>query len=349
VCNTANCNDWRDGGNTIEVTWNTPGNGSIIVEERIGDAGPVGSDTKNFVIYKQPDSFTSSVQDDIICYNTSTNIVVENSENGVTYQLQLASDSSPVGTPVAGTGGNINLSTGALTEDTEFTILAYNLGCELVSSSVEVEVIPEINSYTITPDVTNIDYCEGEGGVEIGLTGSDLGVNYYLYNGGTLEGGAVAGTGGTISFGPKLTGSYTVEAIHSLDLSESCSQLMNGNLNVSELPAPEVNNQTGTICSDESGDNLKATIVLSDYETVINNSADVAYSWFLSDGTTPVSTPAGVNVAGTFEGSTNIVKTYYCVVTDNSSGCESTATVEITIWRVPETGPQYHISNEYAK
>jgi len=353
TCNTTNYDIYRtiaEGGSSIEVTWDSPGNGEIIVEERIGDSGPVGSDTKNFVIYKEPDSFTVTPQENIICYNTSTNIVVDNSENGITYQLQLASDNSPVGTPVAGSGGDINLSTGTLTVDTEFNVLAYNLGCELVSSSVEVEVIPEINSYTITPDVTDTAYCEGESGIIIGLDGSDLNVNYNLLDNGTAVGSPVSGTGGSINFGDQTIGNYTIKAVHSLDSTESCTQVMNGNINVSELPTPIVLNQTDSICSDIAGESAEVTINLTVFESLINNEGGVvSYSWLQDDGTTPVDTPGAEVISTTFSGGISIVETYYCVVTNDTTGCEDIATVEITILRVPETGPQYHISNDYGK
>ena len=347
TCNTSNYDSWREGGNTIEVTWNTTGNGSITVEERIGDAGPIGTDTKNFVIYKQPDPFTVSAQDEVICYNTSTNIVVENSENGITYQLQLVLDNSPVGVSVAGNGGAINLSTGTLTANTEFNVLASNLGCENVSSPVEIEVIPGINSYTLTPDISDTAYCEGESGIAIGLDGSDLNVNYNLLAGGTVTGSPVSGTGDSISFGDQTIGNYTIEAVHTLDVTESCTQLMNGNINVSELPVPIVSDQTDSICSEVAGENAEGTIDLTAYETEINNEGNVSYSWYYSDGVTPVVTPTAEVISTTFSGGISMVETYNCVVTNNNTGCEDTATVEITILRVPQTGPQYHISNDF--
>ncbi|HNU21807.1 MAG TPA: PKD domain-containing protein [Bacteroidales bacterium] len=55
--------------------------------------------------------------------------------------------------------------------------------------------------------------CENMAGVEIGLSGSEIGINYYLYNGSLLD-TILPGTNAALNFGPKLGGSYTCMGIN---------------------------------------------------------------------------------------------------------------------------------------
>ncbi|MCB8994199.1 MAG: gliding motility-associated C-terminal domain-containing protein [Bacteroidales bacterium] len=66
-----------------------------------------------------------------VCAGTGTNISVDLSETGVSYQLRNVVGNINIGSAVPGTGGTILLPTGNLNTDTEFNILASNLvtGC----------------------------------------------------------------------------------------------------------------------------------------------------------------------------------------------------------------------------
>ena len=79
------------------------------------------------------------------------------------------------------------------------------------------------------PQVFNItgggNYCEGTSGAEIGLSGSQSGVNYTLYKEGVATSTVVAGNGSAITFGLQPTGTYTSMATNS----STCSMNMNGN------------------------------------------------------------------------------------------------------------------------
>lgn len=78
-------------------------------------------------------------------------------------------------------------------------------------------------------------YCQGGGGVEIGLSGSETGVEYRLLLDGVNTGSPVAGTGSAISFGMQLgAGTYTAKASH---LFTGCTDVdMSGNAMVSVDP-----------------------------------------------------------------------------------------------------------------
>ena len=72
--------------------------------------------------------------------------------------------------------------------------------------SVVVTINPLPSKYTVTGSGT---YCLAG---TVGLSGSEAGVNYQLYNGATKVGSPVSGTGDAISFGNQQAGTYTVVA-----------------------------------------------------------------------------------------------------------------------------------------
>jgi len=59
-----------------------------------------------------------------ICSGTSTNVSVELSEVGFSYQLRNDANDDLIGGAINGTGGTINLPTGNLTNDITFNVLA---------------------------------------------------------------------------------------------------------------------------------------------------------------------------------------------------------------------------------
>ncbi|MDY0347585.1 MAG: PKD domain-containing protein [Tenuifilaceae bacterium] len=159
-----NYNDWREGGNSIEVTWNTVGNGSITVEERVGTSSTQGSDTKNFVVYKQPAVPALEATPAGVCAGSSVDIEVTNSETGITYQLISAGN--PVGGTIAGNGGSITLTIPEVLSTASYYVRAYNLGCEAVSGDFLVTAYPNplVNwvSLSETPGDLAITICEGD-------------------------------------------------------------------------------------------------------------------------------------------------------------------------------------------
>jgi len=53
-------------------------------------------------------------------------------------------------------------------------------------------------------------YCQGSAGLPVGIDGSQAGVTYTLIKDGISQAPVIEGTGGPISFGNQLNGSYTV-------------------------------------------------------------------------------------------------------------------------------------------
>jgi hypothetical protein len=105
---------------------------------------------------------TVTASETTICENTSTFIVVDNSEVGTSYQLRDSGDSD-IGPPQNGTGGALSFSTGELTLTTTFKIIATNTGNSCVREftdqpTVIVNAAPAAPAVTFTPTV----YCVGD-------------------------------------------------------------------------------------------------------------------------------------------------------------------------------------------
>ncbi len=165
-------------------------------------------------------------------------IGVAGSSFGVNYQLY--NGTTPVGMPVAGTGSPLDF--GVISVAGTYTVRATNPSTSCwadMSGSAVITINPLPATYTVTGGG---DYCTGGTGVTIGLSGSNIGINYRLYRGTTLL-TTVAGTDSTLSMGTYTTaGAYTIVAV---DPSSSCSSNMTGSAIVTIDPLPVVYNVTG--------------------------------------------------------------------------------------------------------
>ncbi len=148
---------------------------------------------------------------------------------------------------------------------TEYTITVTD-GCNLaanVSGTATVTVNSLPTAYSVTGGGA---YCYGGDGVEIGLDGSESGVNYQLLRNGNNIGIPVAGTGSSINFGNKtLEGTYTVEATNATTL---CSNTMTGSANVTinQLPLLFAVTGGGSYCNGGTG----VAIGMEDSESGVN-------------------------------------------------------------------------------
>jgi ELWxxDGT repeat protein len=159
---------------------------------------------------------------------------------------------------------------------------------------------------TAFPVTGTTTYCLDGIGKPVGLSGSELGVNYQMrYNGGNTPFGAVvAGTGGAISFGNQMFGAtYTVVATNAA----GCTALMTGNaiLTLGAIPPAHIAGST-VACN---------TVSLTAY-------GGTTYTW--SGGTTP-------NTAANTFATSGI----YTVTVATADGCSATATRNITVNPLP--------------
>jgi|GEM_PF-3327710 len=113
------------------------------------------------------------------------------------------------GSPVA-TGGSYTVN---VTTSRVFYVSCVINGCESARVPVTVNILPAPNTtYTLTGGA----YCVGGQGVEVILSGSQIGFSYQLVRDGMNVGNPVQGTGNAINFGfQTVAGTYTVIAVTS--------------------------------------------------------------------------------------------------------------------------------------
>ncbi len=160
---------------------------------------------------------------------------------GVNYQLYAN------GIPVGGLlpGANSSLDFGSQTTTGTYTVMGTSTGTggcsNNMSGSVMVTNSPNPKVYAVT--ASGSSYCSGDPGIDIGLTGSDPGINYLFYSSGTIIGGPNAGTGLPLDFGLQtLPGSYHVVAV---DTMFGCTSNMFGSSVVTINPLPVIHSVTG--------------------------------------------------------------------------------------------------------
>lgn len=226
---------------------------------------------------------------------------LEDSESGITYQLYLN------GSPVTGktrNGDNDSLSFGNFTATGTYTIKAKDpqSGCESTMSGTAVVTFTNLTAYNVTGGG---DYCDGDPGKNVSLSGSELGVSYQLYKNGSPIGSPVTGTGNAISFGNQTEGSYTVVASVT-----SCTRNMNGTVSVTKRAKP-ANRQvlaSGEYCEGESGKTVQ----------VSNSESGVTYKLYKNGTllTTLVSSGGALSFGSQLEGD-------YTVLASNPGGCDT--------------------------
>ncbi len=135
------------GGNITFDSFSLTSTETLQIEaQKISDLSCSGlnSNTAPITVHPNPldDRSVSSTETSIDTGN-STTVEVASSELGVSYQLRNDADDSAVGSPVAGTGGNILLPTGNLTNPTTFNVLATD--SDPITCSVE-----QVQTATVT-------------------------------------------------------------------------------------------------------------------------------------------------------------------------------------------------------
>lgn len=164
-------------------------------------------------------------------------------------------------------------------------------------------------------------------GVAVGLSNSQVGVNYQLKDGATTVGPAVAGTGSALSLGsPIAAGTYTVEATNA---ASECSTTatMTGSVVVTIDPASAV----GTVSADQaicSGNSLSSDITITSatgtiqWQSADNAEFTIGLTDIGSDSTTLTIVQVGVLTA---------TKYFRAVVTSGACAPVTSGTITVTI------------------
>jgi hypothetical protein len=122
------------------------------------------------------------------------------------------------------TGSQANLTFNFTTSPYPTKVFQYISGAntELVcntqncfSNAANITLNPPVSiptAYTVTGGGA---YCQGSGGLPVGLSNSEVGVTYTLYKDAVAQVPTVAGTGSAITFGNQLAGTYSVSGTNS--------------------------------------------------------------------------------------------------------------------------------------
>ncbi len=208
---------------------------------------------------------------------TGVNVGLSNSDIGTNYQLYQGI--TPVGVPVAGTGGALNF--GLQTTPGTYTVVGTSTSTTCVnnmSGSVVVSINPLPGLFNVTGGGA---YCAGGTGVAVGLSGSAIGIDYQLMVGGTFVGSALPGTGGSLDFGLQTsTGTYTVVAINT---ATTCTNTMTGSAIITINPLPTAYSVAGggSYCAGGAG-----------FDVTLSNS-DLGVDYALYNGGTLINTLSG--------------------------------------------------------
>ena len=242
--------------------------------------------------------------------------ILSSSNTGISYQLLRGT--TTVGSPLPGT--NLALDFGAQATAGTYTVVATNTttGCtNNMTGSATVVVNPLPAVYNVTGGGS---YCATTTGVHVGLNNSASGINYQLYNGAALAGGAVAGSGTTLDLGVETAaGAYTVIAINPVT---SCTVNMFGNavVSVNALPAVFPVTGGGNYCFGGTGVHIGvgSSVLGTNYQ-------------LYRGGTTAVGAPlAGIGSALDF-GLQTTAGTYTIVATNATTGCTATMTGAVAV------------------
>ncbi|MBT1686601.1 T9SS type B sorting domain-containing protein [Dawidia soli] len=198
-----------------------------------------------------------------ICVGGSGNIVVINSQAGISYQLRNDATDAAVGLPVTGTGNNITLATGMLSATTTYNVFASGTTCPglELTSKVTITVNGSIN-LNLLATASPVRLCEG-GTATVQVAGSEVGVNYQLQVGGTPVGGVLPGNGGPLNL---PTGTVVTTTVYNVLASNgTCSSLLNDTavVRVNALPAVRPVTLSATAVCPGNG----ATVTIGNSET----------------------------------------------------------------------------------
>ena len=273
----------------------------------------------NVTVYPLPDP-TLLIDDATICTGETASIILNNSENGVNYQLRLDSDNSPVGAVQVGTGGNLVFDVNPIVS-TVYNIYATTPNAcsqELYDKAV-VSVLPAPD---LNLSLSDDEICYGETATIV-LSNSELGVSYQLRKNidNSLIGSPVSGTGFDIEFyvSPLASEVYNVLATNSNACSGTLVDL--SSVTVHNLPPKPIITASGptTFCDGESVD--------------LSSSAADAYLWNTGETTQTIT----VNTSGS----------YSLSVTDaNNCSSPESDPVSITVLPLPVVNI-YDLDAEY--
>jgi len=241
---------------------------------------------------------------------------LSHSAAGISYQLYNGLTST--GLVVPGTGSAISF--GSITTPGTYRVVAQDMATlctATMTGSVVIGINPLPAVYTVSASAGQ--YCAGSAGVNILLSGSDIGAAYQLYFGSVASGTPVSGTGIPLNFGTHTAGTYTVVATNA---TTGCVNNMaaGATVIVNPLPATYAIVGGGNYCPGGTGVHVGLAV------TAPGISYQLYRSGIYPAGSTVTGTGFGIDF-GSMTGS----GTYTAVATDLLTGCNSNMTGSATI------------------
>ncbi len=219
---------------------------------------------------------------------------------------QLYNSSSPIGSPIIGTGKKLDL--GIQPSGSYYVIATQGKASCTISTldTAQITAIPSPVVQTLIPAQGH--YCIGDSGIHIKSSSSEIGVQYQLLSSGIPLGPVFSGTGNPIDFGLYTSGSYSVlesNAALCSDTSLKSTLIADNNPNKYVLSTPNTH-----FCHAYSG------VIL----TLSNSDTTVQYQ--LMNNGVAISTPQ-IGTGNPLNFGPDTAGTYYVVASNLYSTCNS--------------------------
>jgi len=201
----------------------------------------------------------------------------------------------------------------------------------LGTASVNVNTLPI--AYPITGGG---NFCPGGIGVHVAIANSNTGITYQLYNGTTMVGTGMFGSGSSVDFGLQTApGAYTVKATNA---TTGCVNTMTGSATVGLNPLPTLFSVTGggSYCTGGVGVHVGV------------NGSSTTVNYQLFNGIVAVSGPVAGTGAPIDLGIQSAPATYTVMATDAVTGCVRSMSGSATVSITPVVSPAVSISTTAA-
>ncbi len=277
---------------------------------------------------------TVSATTNPVCINNGTNVTVALSDIGTSYQLRDDSNTN-IGSPVAGTGGTINLPTGNLAATTTFNVLATPSGCTAfqLTNTITITVNP---AATVTPGNT-LTTCQSASPSSISLSGASVGGSAatgawsITAGGGTLSSTAQTATPATVTYTPAANYSGTVTlTLTSNDPAGPCGALSaTRTITVNALPVNKTITATASTVCPGTSTNIQVAASASGVNYQLrNNTGNVNIGSTVAGNGGTINLPTGNLSAAT---------TFNVLATDATTSCsvQMTGTVAVSLNALP--------------
>ncbi len=238
-----------------------------------------------------------------VCSGTNSSVITLSGNTG-SIQWQLSTNNVNW-VNIGGATSSAYTATNLSVESYYRAVVTNGTCSSVTSNTVTISINPLPTAFSVTGGGA---YCQGDGGVSIGLSGSQSGVQYQLFRGATLFATA-NGNGSALDFGQfTQAGNFTVVATN---LVTNCQANMTGlaTVTIKLKPAATISPAGPVNICSPSTQTLTATPNIS--------SADAAYQWYL-DGS-----PITGATANTYSVSAAGVGIYSVVITNTNpaNGC----------------------------